>query len=67
MIFTNRITAIFRIVVEFGPLRYITPKLTYVLPSATAKFIVSSVCATCFGRADHPQAFKYMNLNPEIK
>jgi len=36
--FTNRINAIFRIVVEFVPLQYITPKLTYVMPSTTTKF-----------------------------
>ena len=29
--------------------------------------LVSSIHATCFGRIDHPQTFKYMNLKIKIK
>jgi hypothetical protein len=29
--------------------------------------LVSSIDATCFGRADHPQALKYMILQPQVK
>ena len=29
--------------------------------------LVSSKYTTCFGRADHSQAFKYVTLNPQNK
>lgn len=42
-------------------------KLDIVLPSTTTIFSpVSPIYTICFSRTDHPQAFKYMTLNPNI-